>query len=132
MSLDVKNSSYNFEKSGERQQSTNFTYDESETTINNSTLNKALKGILLQRVVGVSEFRVKFRFGAFIKFIFYHLLFFYFSLAANIPIALLDSWQGVENMAFWYNSKNKVFFISQMNQWVCTFMIMLLWLQKWY
>ena len=96
----------------------------------NMMIQKMMKQNLLSRIVNVSEFQVVFKFNYFIKFLFYHILFFYMGPAASLPVLLLDSTQAVNNMSFWVTTKNKVSFIVQLIQWVACITILGSWIQK--
>ena len=58
---------------------------------NNLMLQKLMKQNILSRIVNVSEFQVVFNFTYFIKFFFYHILFFYTGPTAVLPVLAIDS-----------------------------------------
>ena len=67
-----------------------------------------MKGKIISRIIDVSEFRVEFRIGPFLKFWLYHLLFFYFGFFSLLVIVPVDTIALAKNMSFWFGAKNRI------------------------
>ncbi|CDW75954.1 UNKNOWN [Stylonychia lemnae] len=95
-------------------------------------VRQKLKQIFLNRLINVSEFQVEFKFGTFLKFMIYHLLFFYLGPLASILVLIFDTKQIVNNMSFWITTGNKASFFTQIIQWIATITVCGSWAQKQY
>lgn len=79
-------------------------------------------------MLNVSEYLVEFKVGRSIKFMLYHLVFFYLGFVANIFIWMFDSRQLINNMSFWITTKNSPSFYTQIFQWLTNMIVMFMWI----
>eukprot|EP00347_Sterkiella_histriomuscorum_P018466 403345412 len=93
-------------------------------------VKNTLQKLFLNRMVNVSEFQVEFHFETFLKFMMYHLMFFYFGSISCIPVLIFDSKHVMNNMSFWVTTKNRTSFIVQTLQWISCMIIIGSWIQK--
>ncbi|CDW91059.1 UNKNOWN [Stylonychia lemnae] len=106
--------------------------NESKSNASRARMDDAMKTKILQKMLNVSEYQINFSFKQFIKYIFYHLLFFYLGIFANLVIMITDSPQAVNNMSFWITTRDKISFFTQLFQWLSNLTIIMAWLQKYF
>jgi hypothetical protein len=86
----------------------------------------------LTRIVNVSEFMVSFKPLIFLKFLIYHLLFFYFGFLSLLIIVPIDNFVLANNMSFWITTKNKLHLYAQTFQWLSNLALAILFGLKYY
>ena len=78
---------------------------------------------MISKLANVSEYMVEFRPLRFMKYMMYHLLFFYVGVAVNLLILIFDTKYIINNMSFWISTKNPVSFFVQIIQWISIMVI---------
>eukprot|EP00347_Sterkiella_histriomuscorum_P009873 403339548 len=111
---------------------TNFNTGEDPQQHSPQNVKNMMQKLFLNRLVNVSEFQVEFHFAVFIKFMLYHLMFFYMGPSSCIPVLIFDSKHVMNNMSFWVTTKNRASFIVQTLQWISCMIIIGSWIQKYY
>ena len=82
---------------------------------------------MIQAVLDVSEFSVKFDVVRFIRIFIYHILFFYVGPFILPLVSLFDSNGLVRNMGFWLSKSVTFSFFLQYTQWIFVVFMYIMW-----
>eukprot|EP00347_Sterkiella_histriomuscorum_P010073 403338785 len=129
--LDQKVAQLDFLKRSD-QKCSNLQSEQSAQSTYQGIMRAKLEQHFAKRVVNISEFQVEFKLLNFIKFMIYHLLFFYIGPFASLIVLMVDSKYIMNNISFWVTTKNVPSFIVQLIQWISCMIVIGSWVQKEY